>query len=733
MKKHSIPRSVFILALGLILACAPLDTIREILESGSVPVIDRGGLDPLPPLEGTELPSGPTLYVALSGNDDNDCLTAAAACRTIPGAIEKAEWRSEIRISPGAYDGSFTIPKDLILAGQPSSTARIVKPASPSPTAPNVIVAENIRAELFNLQIEGLSAPLERSTAHGLMINSGGTALLAGVSIRGNRGTAVYNLGTLYFNGGSVTGNDTGIFNSGTADIRGVDIRNNTGGTFGTYGFLNRGDAALTDVVLRDNAGTGVEQSAGSLVLSAGSVGGNQWDGFLLEAGNAEINGTVFDANHETGVAIRSGSASLNAVRIERNARGLTVAGGDVEAEDSSVRNHPNPGIEVSAGGLALRDVEVTGNRNGLVVRGSGNAAVNGAVFESNAGDGVYLEGGRLTMNNSRVTGNRAGMTIDSGTATAQRVAVNGNTSYGVLLREGSLRLMDAQILDNGDFGFWQYGDPADSLLPETIFERVAIARNRNDGINLQEGSLEATNLTVSSNAANGITAASTAVSLSFSTVVFNEGQAGIYAGGGARMTSANNIVVSNRSVLGDCYTHPTGEFNHLGFDLACRPDLDSTSLRLGPLTEIGGTFVHPLMAGSPAMDAAVGACPAEDQRGVARPAGDGCDVGAYEYDPLASATPSSGTATGTLIVTANCRIGPGTAYDIFTVLQEGSVVNLEGRNDRMPRWWWILVPAGAAHCWLSDEVLAVEGSAADLPVVEAPPLPAPEPFQPNA
>jgi len=63
---------------------------------------------------------------------------------------------------------------------------------------------------------------------------------------------------------------------------------------------------------------------------------------------------------------------------------------------------------------------------------------------------------------------------------------------------------------------------------------------------------------------------------------------------------------------------------------------------RLGPLQNNGGpTATHALLAGSPAIDAGdVGGCRGfdggvllTDQRGVERPFGPGCDLGAYEYD----------------------------------------------------------------------------------------------------
>ena len=64
--------------------------------------------------------------------------------------------------------------------------------------------------------------------------------------------------------------------------------------------------------------------------------------------------------------------------------------------------------------------------------------------------------------------------------------------------------------------------------------------------------------------------------------------------------------------------------------------DQPNTDPLLGPLADNGGpTLTHALGVGSPAIDSAdAGACPATDQRGVARPQGAGCDVGSFEYVP---------------------------------------------------------------------------------------------------
>jgi Ca2+-binding RTX toxin-like protein len=52
----------------------------------------------------------------------------------------------------------------------------------------------------------------------------------------------------------------------------------------------------------------------------------------------------------------------------------------------------------------------------------------------------------------------------------------------------------------------------------------------------------------------------------------------------------------------------------------------------LGSLADYGGpTSTHALLTGSPAIDGVTGTCEIADQRGVPRPQGTGCDIGAYE------------------------------------------------------------------------------------------------------
>jgi hypothetical protein len=97
---------------------------------------------------------------------------------------------------------------------------------------------------------------------------------------------------------------------------------------------------------------------------------------------------------------------------------------------------------------------------------------------------------------------------------------------------------------------------------------------------------------------------------------------------------------------LGGSASHITSNGNNLSSDGTCAAyftqtlpllaDWNNVSANLGPLANNGGsTLTHLPLPGSKAIDTGDNsACPPTDQRGVTRPQGPRCDIGAVEYVP---------------------------------------------------------------------------------------------------
>jgi CSLREA domain-containing protein len=111
---------------------------------------------------------------------------------------------------------------------------------------------------------------------------------------------------------------------------------------------------------------------------------------------------------------------------------------------------------------------------------------------------------------------------------------------------------------------------------------------------------------------------------------------------GGGIINGANstlymwNTIVADSPSGGDCVNDGTiaANINNLIEDGTCSPAVTGDPL-LGPLADNGGpTQTMALGVGSPAIDAGDDAtCEAVDQRGVSRPQGVHCDIGAYETE----------------------------------------------------------------------------------------------------
>jgi hypothetical protein len=262
---------------------------------------------------------------------------------------------------------------------------------------------------------------------------------------------------------------------------------------------------------------------------------------------------------------------------------------------------------------------------------------------------------GTLTLDHITIAGgssSQAGGIINAGTVTLMnsRVERNYATSFGGGILNhvgGHLTLISTTITENaseaGAGGIENFGNAF--LINSTVsFNR---GEGKGGGISNDEGTLELINSTVSRNWCGdqgGGMYNSGIVNLSNSTVSENEADSG---GGGiyndADITVKNTIVANNPS--GDnCFLNG-GVFQALGTNIdtdgTCQGFIKVTSeeLKLEPLAQNGGpTMTQALLQDSVAIDAAADCTLIdgmtlinEDQRGVIRPIGEFCDVGAYE------------------------------------------------------------------------------------------------------
>ena len=155
-------------------------------------------------------------------------------------------------------------------------------------------------------------------------------------------------------------------------------------------------------------------------------------------------------------------------------------------------------------------------------------------------------------------------------------------------------------------------------------------AANYGGGIDVQGGNVTIVNSTLYGNGSGGLNRSSGTLKLRNSIIA---GSSGADCQGSLAENSSNYIE-----------------------DGSCSPALSSAdgSIELGALT--GSPAYHPLLDGSAAIDAADSThCPATDQLGTARPAGEGCDIGAHEKvdEELITLQQQESTATATATKTA--------------------------------------------------------------------------------
>jgi hypothetical protein len=133
------------------------------------------------------------------------------------------------------------------------------------------------------------------------------------------------------------------------------------------------------------------------------------------------------------------------------------------------------------------------------------------------------------------------------------------------------------------------------------------------------------------------------------------------YGGGFGSVTLQNTVLAGNSALMGpDCSGIPLTSAGHniVGDTSGCgMPAGTGDQFNVDPLLStysIGEPAYHALQPNSPAIDAGNAAtCLSKDQRGIARPQGNACDIGAYEYA-------AAGQPTSMFVVNGNHqRIAP--------------------------------------------------------------------------
>ena len=286
--------------------------------------------------------------------------------------------------------------------------------------------------------------------------------------------------------------------------------------------------------------------------------------------------------------------------------------------------------------------------------------------FDGTAGV-TNTEDGTLTLVSSNIDDNDGLGLRNSGEASLEQSSISGNGSIseGGVSNDGVFTAVDSDILNNASDGdsFSNEGvarfervnysssaglDNAENGELTVLDSTLALIDGPSPGTLDNSGQLKIINSTVSTEAERAtslqqeITSRSGTLEIRHSTLVnspleIREGSEVILASSLLADTLGEGAAREN------CQGE-TGAISSQGYNLnsdgscnlSAEGDLSGVDPQLGELQDNGGpTLTHALQEGSPALDAVpTSACEVEtDQRGVERPQGDACDIGAFERE----------------------------------------------------------------------------------------------------
>jgi len=256
----------------------------------------------------------------------------------------------------------------------------------------------------------------------------------------------------------------------------------------------------------------------------------------------------------------------------------------------------PNVDVSLTALEISNGNASVGGVLN---IPASSEVVVNKCTFDSNqAGTGGVINNeGTLNVSNS---------TFNNNSATNYGGVLN---NYGGMMTIASCYFSENSALQNG--GAVHNYDGTMTVRSSTFYEN-------------------------SSDQYGGALHNTAALTIADSTISDNEallGGAGIFSGSGVSILNLSGSIIANSRTKEDCLLGG-GTFN-TSFDLiedgTCSPSQSGDPGLTSPADNGGFTWTMAITEGSPAFDSGGDSCESTDQRGIPRPQGAHCDIGAYE------------------------------------------------------------------------------------------------------
>jgi hypothetical protein len=401
-------------------------------------------------------------------------------------------------------------------------------------------------------------------------------------------------------------------------------------------------------------------------------------DNLVAGDGKCTLREAIVNANTDsdsTGGDCAAGNGA-DVINLPSGTYTLSIAGtsedaaatGDLDIADDLTINGAGQATTIIDGNCLDRVFHISGS---IVVNLSGVTVQHGDLFgfQFTGGGGILNHNGTLTITDSTINDNRishagGGIFNNSGVLTLSNSTISNNTSDvdggGIFNHDGTLELVNTTVSGNraveGSGGIRNVSGTV-ALVNTTVNGNQA-GDGPGGGIRNTSGMINLNNSTISGNtsdvAGGGISNRDGTVELVNSTVSGNRSLDSVDGSGGGISNRDGTVELLNTIVARNTATNSTdcdGTVDSMGHNLigdvtdcnfvATTGDLVGAASspidpKLGDLQNNGGpTFTHALLSNSPAVDGGDNVpCPPTDQRGVSRPQGAACDIGAYEFAP---------------------------------------------------------------------------------------------------